>query len=127
MNGPGIAVLGVLDEEYHEECNNCRASIDNQLPGIRVMEDGAGETPGDDDTNRSHKGPAGAKVLRPSGGELAELVGTSGQYCYSGSGRFLSRFFKNFQGHFGCSHGGSGYSPEIWCILLYSSATRYRR
>src|SRR5271170_7673970 len=107
MNGPGIAVLGVLDEKYHEKCDNRCASIDNQLPGIGVMEDGPGKTPGDDDRNRSDKGPAGAEIMRAARGELAEPVGARRQWRYRVKGRFLSRFLQNFHGHFGCSHGAS--------------------
>src|SRR4029450_12356444 len=37
-----IAVLRILDEKDHQESNNCRSSIDNELPRIRIMKRGAG-------------------------------------------------------------------------------------
>ena len=43
MNGSGIAVLGILDQEDHQKGDNRCASIDDQLPGIGVVEDGAGK------------------------------------------------------------------------------------
>ena len=45
MEGLGIAVLGVLNEEHHQERNDRGAGVDNQLPRIRVMENGAGYAP----------------------------------------------------------------------------------
>jgi hypothetical protein len=30
----GVAVLGVLDQEDHQESHDCRARVDDQLPGI---------------------------------------------------------------------------------------------
>jgi hypothetical protein len=38
----GIAVLRILDEKDHQESNNCRSGINNELPGIRIMKRGAG-------------------------------------------------------------------------------------
>ena len=47
MEGLGIAVLCVLDQEHHQKRNDRGAGIDNQLPRIRVMENGTGHAPGD--------------------------------------------------------------------------------
>ena len=38
----GIAILRILNEKDHEESDNRRPGIDNELPGIRVMKHGAG-------------------------------------------------------------------------------------
>ena len=38
MNGAGVAILRVLDQEHHEEGDDGRAGIDDELPGIRVVE-----------------------------------------------------------------------------------------
>jgi hypothetical protein len=40
INGFRVTVLRVLDEEYHEEGDDGRASIDNELPGVREVNAG---------------------------------------------------------------------------------------
>ena len=42
MSRFGIAVLRILNEKDHQESNNCRYGINNEQPGIRIMERGAG-------------------------------------------------------------------------------------
>jgi hypothetical protein len=37
-----IAVLRILNEKDHQESNNCRSGINNELPGIRITKRGAG-------------------------------------------------------------------------------------
>jgi hypothetical protein len=37
MNRFGVAVLRILNEKDHQESNNCRSGINNELPGIRIM------------------------------------------------------------------------------------------
>ena len=37
MNRFGIAVLRILNEKDHQESNNCRSGINNELPRIRIM------------------------------------------------------------------------------------------
>jgi len=37
----GISILRILNEKDHEESNNRRPGINNELPGIRVMKHGA--------------------------------------------------------------------------------------
>lgn len=59
VKGQGIPVLGLLDDEYHEEGNNGSACVDDQLPGIGEFEYWAGNCPdyngqqGDDECARS--------------------------------------------------------------------------
>src|SRR2546421_11709374 len=43
----GVAVLGVLNEKYHQERNDGCAGVDDQLPRIGVMEDWAQKSPCD--------------------------------------------------------------------------------
>jgi hypothetical protein len=45
INGFRVTVLRVLDEEYHEEGDDGRASIDNELPGVREVKCRAGQSP----------------------------------------------------------------------------------
>ena len=42
MSRFGIAVLRILNEKDHQESNDCRSGINNELPGIRIMKRGAG-------------------------------------------------------------------------------------
>src|SRR6266550_7444933 len=44
MSRFGIAVLRILNEKDHQESNNCRSGINNELPGIRIMKRGAGKS-----------------------------------------------------------------------------------
>ena len=37
LNGLCVTILGVLDQEHHQECNNRCARVDNKLPGIAKM------------------------------------------------------------------------------------------
>lgn len=37
MSRFGIAVLRILNEKDHQESNNCRSGINNELPGVRIM------------------------------------------------------------------------------------------
>src|SRR6185503_16207433 len=47
-----IAVLAVLDQEHHQEGDDGRAGVDNQLRGIREFEDRPGHRPDDDHQHR---------------------------------------------------------------------------
>src|SRR5206468_12085289 len=42
MSRFGIAILRILNEKDHQESNNCRSGINNELPGIRIMKRRAG-------------------------------------------------------------------------------------
>lgn len=53
----GIAVLRVLNKEDHEKSDNGRASINDELPGIRKMEDRTGGGPRNNDKNCEDKDP----------------------------------------------------------------------
>ena len=46
-----IAILGVLNEKDHQEGDNGRARIDNQLPSIAKVEERAGKGPTEDDSD----------------------------------------------------------------------------
>src|ERR1700756_3285925 len=45
VNGPGIAVLRILDEEHHEERDDGGRGVDHELPRIGIMKVGANESP----------------------------------------------------------------------------------
>jgi hypothetical protein len=44
-----VAVLGVLDEEHHQEGDDRRAGVDDELPGVGIAEHGPCYRPRDDD------------------------------------------------------------------------------
>src|SRR5271155_2657537 len=94
MNGPGIAVLGILDEENHEKRDNRCAGIDDQLPGIGVVEDGAGKAPDDYDPDGGDKRPPGTEEVRTLRSKPAEPVGTGDHRGWGG----------DLYCNFGCFH-----------------------
>ena len=55
MDGVGVAVLGVLNEEHHQERNDRRAGVDDELPGVGEMEDRAADRPKADDAERDEE------------------------------------------------------------------------
>lgn len=61
--GP-VAILSVLDQEDHEKGHDRRARVDDELPGVGIMEDRPGQYPADDRGRRQYErqglpGPAG--------------------------------------------------------------------
>ena len=74
VDGAGVAVLRVLDEEDHQERNNGRAGIDEELPGVGVVVDGPRNTPDEDDANRRGKGPLRAETGGREVGKVGETV-----------------------------------------------------
>lgn len=45
VNGAAVAVLSILNQEDDEKSNDGCARVDDQLPGVRVMEKGANKSP----------------------------------------------------------------------------------
>ena len=72
INGAGIAVLRVLDEKDHEKCDDGRACVDDELPGIGIVVDGARNRPDDDDADGDEEGPLRAQIDRGIGAEASE-------------------------------------------------------
>jgi len=52
MHRFGITVLGILNQEYHQECNDRRSCIDDELPGIAKAKERTGDQPKYDDPSR---------------------------------------------------------------------------
>ena len=71
---PGVAVLGVLNEEDHEEGDDGRSRVDNKLPGIGVVIDGASDRPNDDDSDCRGECPTRTKIAAATVRKLAEVV-----------------------------------------------------
>ena len=49
VDGLGILVLASLNEEDHEKCDDGGTRIDDELPGIGVVEEGSADEPDHDD------------------------------------------------------------------------------
>ena len=62
MSRFGIAILRILNEKDHQESNNCRSGINNELPGIRIMK----RRPGSSRVLGSAWAFAGAILIIPS-------------------------------------------------------------
>ena len=56
-----IAVLRILNQEHHQESDDGRAGVDDQLPRIGKMKGRAGQRPDHDDENRGGKCPGTAE------------------------------------------------------------------
>jgi len=57
----GISILGVLNQKYHEEGDDGRGGVDDQLPSVGEVKRRAGEDPNEDDEHSAAKGPGAAK------------------------------------------------------------------
>jgi hypothetical protein len=53
LHGGGVAILGVLDHEHHQEGHDRRRGVHHQLPGVRKGEQWAGKCPNHDATQRN--------------------------------------------------------------------------
>jgi len=45
MHRLGVTVLGILNQEYHQECNDRCSRIDDELPGIAKAKEWTGDQP----------------------------------------------------------------------------------
>src|SRR5882762_11965006 len=68
----GVAVLGILNEKYHQERNDGCAGVDDQLPRIGVMKEGPEERPYDDYPDGSKKSPGAAHHIGCLAGKAVE-------------------------------------------------------
>ena len=68
MSSFGVTVLRILNQEYHEKRYDCRAGIDNKLPGIGKVKDGTSNSPDNYDersaTINAHALPRTVEVER---------------------------------------------------------------
>jgi len=69
LHGVAIAVLGILYQEHHQECDDRRAGVDDQLPGVAELEYRAHDAPDDDDGGGDDES---SRVARGSRGPLGE-------------------------------------------------------
>src|SRR5262245_13922138 len=59
-----VAILSVLDQEYHEECHDRRRRVDDELPSVAVAEEGAARSPDQDDHQGYHEGLRLSREIR---------------------------------------------------------------
>src|SRR5688572_6766612 len=71
LNRFRVAVLRALDEEHHQEGDDGRAGVDDELPGVAEAKQGAGQRPHEHDAQRHHEcrraaGGVGRSFCEPS-------------------------------------------------------------
>jgi len=72
-----VSVLSVLDQKDHQEGNNCRAGIDDQLPGVVKAPQGAAGRPYGYAGNGERKG-------RGAAGFVGKPLGCAFKYSFLG-------------------------------------------
>ena len=69
-----IAVLSVLNQKYHQERDDGRCGVDDQLPRIGEMKHRPGQEPNEDDKHSSSKCPGAPEHHRGTAGENTERI-----------------------------------------------------
>src|SRR5207244_13288621 len=69
MHGFGVTILGVLNQKYHEEGDNGRGGVYDQLPGVGEMKCRTGEQP---DGNHKHSSSKCPGATEDHGGTVCE-------------------------------------------------------
>jgi len=57
VNRFGVAVLRVLNQKDHQEGDDRRARVDDELPSVRIVKHWAGDRPRHDDSHGKNEGP----------------------------------------------------------------------
>ena len=61
VDGLCVAVLGVLNQEDHQEGNDGGSGIDDELPGVRIVKCRARQGPDDDDEEGANESPGASE------------------------------------------------------------------
>jgi len=69
----GVTILCVLNQKYHQECDNRRSSVDDQLPGVGKMKSRSRKKPDTNDKHSSSKCPGAAEHHGRTAREVAFL------------------------------------------------------
>ena len=77
-----VAVLGVLDQEHHEEGDDGRPGVDDQLPGIGEAEKRPARGPDDDDCAAEDERDRPPGRMCDGRGEVSEELCRSGDDCH---------------------------------------------
>jgi hypothetical protein len=91
LDGCTIPVLRVLDQKHHQEGDDGRAGVDDQLPGVRIVKDGPGNGPDHHDRGSGQKSGCSPGGLRDRARDPAKKVGDGGRLLWRPRRRFLSR------------------------------------
>jgi hypothetical protein len=75
VNGERVLVLGALNQKHHQERDNGRSSVDDELPGVREVKDRPQDSPPDDDGQRARERGRAAGPARDDCGQILEPVG----------------------------------------------------
>ena len=74
MHGFGVTILSVLNQEYHQEGDNGRGGVDDQLPRVGKMKSGTSEEPDGNNKHSSSKSPGAAENHGGMAGENTKGV-----------------------------------------------------
>src|SRR5262245_11836912 len=74
MNRDGVFVLRSLDQKHHQESNDRRARVDDELPRIRKMKERSGDGPNNNGPEREQKSVRGAGGSRGLIGKPLEQI-----------------------------------------------------
>lgn len=69
-----VPVLRVLNQKDHEKGHNGCAGVNDELPGIRIMEGRSCQRPDDDDAKGNNESPGAAQNQRSRPGKEPEQV-----------------------------------------------------
>src|SRR5436190_7977413 len=74
VNGERVLVLGALNQKHHQERDDGRSSVDDQLPGVREMKDRPQNRPPGNDGQREGERGRAAGPARDGCGQILEAV-----------------------------------------------------
>src|SRR6185295_8573112 len=74
VEGAGVAVLGGLGEEHHQEGDDGGGGVDGELPAVRVVEQRPADRPGDHRPERQPERPVRTDLLGRLVGPLPEVL-----------------------------------------------------
>jgi len=74
MNCLSVSILGVLNQKYHQEGDNGRSGVYDQLPRVGIVKNGASNEPDDNDQQSCSKCPGAAEHAGGTPGEDTECV-----------------------------------------------------
>ena len=84
MDRSRLAILSILDQKDHQESNNRRTGVDNELPVFRVTAKWSHNGPDDDGRRCEQESPATSSKLGRPAREATEKVATIRIECIQG-------------------------------------------
>jgi hypothetical protein len=74
VNGERVLVLGTLNQKHHQEGDDGRSSVDDELPRVGEAKDRPQNSPPDDDGQRAGERGRAAGPARDGCGQILEPV-----------------------------------------------------